>query len=181
MSTRNTGDVLEVRLYAPSDEGRILLHESDQRRPSRMLPRKPYQEQAGSIRDPTAMHNATIGSLDPRSVLSTPGQIDLRRPDDRVPLGLASVLEDRSTAWSLDSRVRSVTPDGLRRRALDPISTSHVASFRPRRESVLTFMNPTIESHQNRSLPSKRCGNDGMRCPIARLTFLVAASSSAIW
>ena len=52
------------------------------------------------------------------------------------------------------------TPKAL---SLDPMRTSRFASFRPSRESVLTFMNPTPESHQKRSLPSRRCGREGTR------------------
>src|SRR6476646_12130737 len=102
MSTRDTGgDVLAVRLYAPSDERRIVLHESDQRRTSRVLPGKPYEVQAGGIRDSAAMHDATIGSLDPRNI--DPRRVGSipRRPNDRVDLGLASIVEDRSTALDL--------------------------------------------------------------------------------
>jgi hypothetical protein len=118
----------------------------------------------------------------------TPGT-SIQEKSGRYPV--AQTIESISTSLpssktarrplALVSRFRKVTPECRRRLGLDPMSTSRFANFRPKRESVLMLMNPIPDSHQKRSLPSKRCGRDGTRLPTARSTFRVAASSSAIW
>ena len=60
---------------------------------------------------------------------------------------LPSAKKTRRPA-ALVSRGFSVTPARRRPFGLDPMSTSRFANFRPSRESVLTFMNPTTDSHQ---------------------------------
>jgi len=52
---------------------------------------------------------------------------------------------------------------------------------RPSRESTATCISLSRVSHQNRSLPPRRCGSIGAQVAIDRSTWRVAASSSAIW
>ena len=52
---------------------------------------------------------------------------------------------------------------------------------RPTRDSAVTRIRPSRVSHQNRSLPARRCGSTGALVAIDRSTWRVAASSPAIW
>ena len=107
----------------------------------------------------------TIGAvrvLDRRGCRSTRSRIDTRSPrrSRRRPVRFRRRIQARRPTRFV-SRFARVTPERRSLLGLDPMSTSRFANFRPSRESVLTFMNPIPDSHQKRSLPSRRCGKRG--------------------
>src|SRR5438874_2177459 len=76
------------------DEGGVVADEPDECRPPGVLPREPDEEQARRLGNPPPMDDAAAlvrntGDVDPGEVRSISG-----RPDDRVDLLLASVVED---------------------------------------------------------------------------------------
>src|SRR5207249_4691546 len=86
--------VLETRVDATRDEGSVVADESDERRPPGVLPGEPDEEHAGRVGNPAPMDDAAAlvldrWDIDPSEVGAVP-----RRPDDRVDLLLAPVLED---------------------------------------------------------------------------------------
>jgi hypothetical protein len=89
-----------LSMRIPHTGSSTIAHEPDERRPPRVLPGEPDEEQAGSFGDPAPMDNAAAlvphtGDVDPGEVRSIPG-----RPNDRVDLLLASVVEERASPRS---------------------------------------------------------------------------------
>ena len=68
-----SGSGLLLRIDAARYVGGIVVHESDECRPPRVLPREPEEEQAGSVGHPTSMDDPVIRSLDPGDI--DPGEI----------------------------------------------------------------------------------------------------------
>ena len=97
-----SGSGLLLRIDAARYVGGIVVHESDECRPPRVLPREPEEEQAGSVGHSTSMDDPVTRSLDPGDV--DPGEIGSipGGPDDRVDVLFASVFE------------QGVPPNGLR-------------------------------------------------------------------
>src|SRR6185503_18406009 len=87
----------------------IILHPADQRRSTRVLPRKAEEEEARDTGDATTVAYAPAlledGQLDPRMV----GAI-ARRPDDRVDLELSPVREANRSPVGADDASLQVDP-----------------------------------------------------------------------
>src|SRR5919106_4726983 len=173
--------VLETRIDTTRNEGGVVAHESDKRGPSGVLPGEPDEEQAGSLGNPAPVPDAATlvpdtGHVDPGEVRSI-----ARRPHDGVDVLLASIVEHRAPP----NDAHQPLPQGHAGppKSSGARSDEHVAFGQLPTESRIAadLLNPIPDNHQNRSLPSRRCGRDGTRCPKARSTCLVAASSSAIW
>ncbi len=107
-----------MRVYSASDEGGVVLHEPDERRPPSVLPGESEEEQARSVRDAASMDDAcrSLSLIEGISSHEIVGPIP-RRPDDRVDVLLAPIVED------------GAPPDGARQ----PPPHGHAGATKPSR------------------------------------------------
>ena len=142
--------------------GGVVVDEAEQGRAAGVLPGQAEEVQPGDIGDAAPVDDAARRRLRRgcRSRSSRTGSRSPRSPRRRP--GCCRRRTGRCAPRRRPGAGRNRTPARWSRRRLVPMMNSpRACSRRPSRESAVTRMRPSRVSHQNRSLPSRRCGSIG--------------------